>query len=50
VGDRKGAYMVSVEKPKGRRPPGRPVPIWADNIQMSLLEVGWRGMDWTDLA
>jgi hypothetical protein len=21
-----------------------------DNIEMDLLEIGWSGMDWTDLA
>jgi hypothetical protein len=42
MGDRKGACTVSVGKPKGRRPLGRPVSIWEDNIQMSLKEV-WMG-------
>jgi hypothetical protein len=23
---------------------------WEDNIKMDLREVGWRGIDWIDLA
>jgi hypothetical protein len=40
MGDRRGAYTVLVGKPKGRRPLGRPMPRWEDNIQMNLQEVG----------
>jgi hypothetical protein len=50
MGDRKGTYTVSVGKPKGRRALGRPVPRWEGNIQTSLKEAGWVGMDWADLA
>ena len=50
MGDRSCAYTVLVRKPKGRRPLGRPTPRWEDNIQMNLLEAGWGGMDWLDLA
>jgi len=45
MGDRKGTYTVSVGKPVGRRPLGRPMPRWEDNIQTSLKEEGWGGMD-----
>jgi hypothetical protein len=30
-----------VGKPEGRRPVGRPVLRWEDNIKMDLREVGW---------
>jgi hypothetical protein len=23
---------------------------WVDNIKMDLREIGWRGMDWIDVA
>jgi hypothetical protein len=36
----RGAYRVLVEKPKGRRPLGRPRRRWEDNIEMGLREVG----------
>jgi len=37
-------------KPEGKRPLGRPRHRWEDNIKMDLQEVGWEGVDWTDLA
>ena len=37
-------------KPNGRKPLGRRRRKWEDNIKMDLQEVGWGGMDWTDLA
>jgi hypothetical protein len=39
-----------VGKPEGKRPLGRPRRAWVDNIEMDLREIGWDGMDWTDLA
>jgi hypothetical protein len=24
--------------------------VWEDNFKMDLREIGWRGMDWIDLA
>jgi hypothetical protein len=50
MGDRRGAYRVLVGKPEGRRPLGRPKRRWEDSIQMDLREVGWRGVNWIDLA
>jgi hypothetical protein len=37
-------------KPEGKKPLGRPRRRWVDNIKMDLREIGWGGMDWTDLA
>jgi hypothetical protein len=39
-----------VEKPEGKRLPGRPRRRWMDSIKMDLREVGWGGIDWIDLA
>jgi hypothetical protein len=39
-----------MEKPKRKRPPGRPRSRWEDNIKMELREIGLGGMDWIDLA
>jgi hypothetical protein len=41
MGESRGAYRFLVQKPEGRRPPGRPRRRWEDNIKMDLLEVGW---------
>jgi hypothetical protein len=49
MGEGRGAYRVSVGRPEGRRPLGRPRRRWED-IKMDLQEVGWRGMDWVDMA
>ena len=50
MGERRGVYRVLVGKPEGKRPLGRPRCRWEDNIKMDLQEVGWREMDWIDLA
>jgi hypothetical protein len=50
MGEGRGAYRVLVERPKGRRPLGRPRRRWEDNIKMDLQEVGWGCMDWIDMA
>jgi len=48
-GENRGVYRVLVGKPE-RRPTGRSMPRWEDNIKMDLQEVGCEGMDWIDLA
>jgi hypothetical protein len=48
--DRRGVNRVLVDKPEGQRPLGRPRRRWNDNIKMDLEEVGFGGMDWTELA
>ena len=39
-----------LEKPKRKRPLGRPRHKWEDNIKMDLQEVGCGVMDWIYLA
>jgi len=39
-----------VGKPEKKRPLGIPGHRWEDNIKMDLHEVGYRGMDWIELA
>ena len=50
LGDRRGAYRVYVGRPEGKRPLGRPRRRRDNSIEMALQEVGWEGIDWTDLA
>jgi len=45
-GDKRGVYRVLVGKPEGKRPLGRPMCRWENNIKMDLHEVGFEGMDW----
>ena len=46
----RNAYRVLVGKPEGKRPLGRPIRRWEDNIKMDLREVGCDTGDWIDLA
>jgi len=50
MGKGRGVYRVLVGKPERKRPLGRPRRRWEDNIKMHLQEVGYRGMDWIELA
>jgi hypothetical protein len=49
-GDEKNSHRILVGKPEGKRPVGRPRHTLVDNIKMDLREIGWGGMDWTDLT
>ena len=50
MGGRRGAYIVLVRKPEGKRPLGRPRRRREGNIKMDLQEVGCVGMNGIDLA
>jgi hypothetical protein len=50
MSERGGVYRVFVGKPEGKKPLGRPRPIWEANIEKDLQEMGCGGMDWIDLA
>jgi hypothetical protein len=40
---------ISIGKPEGKRPLGRPTRKCEDNIKMNLMEIGWRGVNWTHI-
>jgi hypothetical protein len=50
IGKQRNTYRIQVGNPEGKRPLGRPRRRWVDNIEMDLREIGWGGMDWTDLV
>jgi hypothetical protein len=50
MGERRGVYSILVGKPEGKRPLGRLMRRWEDNIKMDLQEVGFGAMDWIELA
>jgi hypothetical protein len=49
-GAKRNVYRILVGKPEGKRRLGRPRRRWEGNIKMDLREIGWRGVDWIDLA
>jgi hypothetical protein len=49
-GDKRKAYSILVGKPEVKRPPGKPIRRWENNIKMDLREIGWGDMDWIDLT
>jgi hypothetical protein len=50
MGEGRGVYGVLVGRPEGKRPLGRPMRRWEDNIKMDLREIGINGANWIRLA
>jgi hypothetical protein len=50
MGAERGVHRVSVGKPEGKRPLGRPRRRWEDNIKMDFQEVEGGHGDWMELA
>jgi len=50
MGERGGVLRVLVGKPEGKRPHGRLMRKWEDNIKMDLQEVGCGFVVWMELA
>jgi len=50
MGDRIGLCGVLVGKVEGKKPLGRHMPRWKDNIKMDFQGVGCGDMEWIDLA
>jgi hypothetical protein len=50
IGESRGVYKVLLGKSERKRPLGRPMCRWEDNIKMDLKEVGCGDMDWIELA
>jgi hypothetical protein len=50
MGQMINAYNISVGKPEGKKPLGRPRRRWKDNVRMDISERGWEGVDWMNPA
>jgi hypothetical protein len=46
----RNACKFSVGQPEGKRPLGKPICRWEDNIRMDLTEVVWQDVDWMHLV
>ena len=49
-GRQESCIQYIIGGPEGKRPLGITRLRWENNIKMYRQEVGWRVMDWTDLA
>jgi hypothetical protein len=43
-------YRILVGKSEVKRPLGRPMRRWEDNIRRDIMEIVWEGVDWMHLA
>jgi hypothetical protein len=50
MGEGRGVYRVLVAIPEGKRPLGRPRPMWEDKINMDFRDIGIDGANWIRLA
>jgi hypothetical protein len=50
LGEERNVHRVLMGKPEGKRPLGRPRHRWEDGIRMDLREIGWRSVEWIQLA
>jgi hypothetical protein len=50
MGEETNVYRILMGKPEGKRPLGRPRRRWEDEIRMELRGIGWRSVDWIQLA
>jgi len=50
MGNGRGAYGVLVGRPQGMNPLGTPRVRRESSIKIDFQRVGWRGMDWIDMA
>jgi hypothetical protein len=49
-GEKRNACRILVGKQEGKRPLGKPIRRWMNNIKIDIREIGWGGIDWIDLA
>jgi hypothetical protein len=50
IGEKRNVYRLSVGKPEGKRPLGRPRRRWVDNIKMDFAAIGLSGVVWIGMA
>jgi hypothetical protein len=48
--ENRNAHRIVRGRPDFKRPLGRPIRRWVNNIKMDLIEIEWDGMNLIDLA
>jgi hypothetical protein len=48
-GETRNVYTILGGKPEGKRPVVRYGRRWEDNVGVDNREIGWKGVDWTQL-
>jgi hypothetical protein len=46
MGEKRNVYRLSIEKPEGKIPLGRPRQRLVNNTETDLGEIEWVGVDW----
>jgi hypothetical protein len=46
----RNAFKMLKDKPTGKRPSGKPMRRWEDNIRMDFKEIGINTRNWVDSA
>jgi hypothetical protein len=46
MGEKRNVYRLLVRKAEEKRPRGRPIHKWVDNIKRDLVEIEWGDVDW----
>jgi hypothetical protein len=50
MGEERKVYRVLVGRSEEKRPLGRPRLRWDNGMRMDLGEIGWEGLEWSQLA
>jgi hypothetical protein len=50
MGEMRNIHKISVGKPEGKSPLGRPGRRWEDDIGIDFREIGEGGVDWIHMA
>jgi hypothetical protein len=50
VGERRVTHRALVEKTGRKRSLVKPRRRWEDNVKMDVIEIGWKGLNWIDVA
>ena len=50
MGEKRVTHRDLVEKIARKRPLGKPRRRWEGNFKMDVIKIGWKGLNWIDVA